>query len=138
MDETTETLKSNVLGLVGAATMGVVMLSPAMTLYGGFGPTFLAAGRAAPLAFLWALVATIPTMISYVALSRRYPVSGSAASWVGLVVSRPIAIWAAWMVFFYYFTNFVMQLVFVIVSALVVAVLAVTVPRSSSLRPSLD
>src|ERR1700683_1089322 len=35
-------LKSDVLGLLGAATLGVVFLSPAMTLYGLFGPTFLA------------------------------------------------------------------------------------------------
>ena len=31
-------LRANVIGLAGAVTLGVVMLSPAMTLYGGFGP----------------------------------------------------------------------------------------------------
>ena len=102
-------LKSNVIGLAGAATLGVVMLSPAMTLYGGFGPTFLAAGRAAPLAFVWALLATLPTVLSYVLLSREYPLSGSTASWINLAAPRPLAMWAAWIVFLYYLTNFVIQ-----------------------------
>jgi len=104
-----KTLKSDVVGLLGAATLGVVMLSPAMTLYGGFGPTFLAAGRAAPLAFVWALLATLPTAISYVILSREYPLSGSTASWINLAAPRPLAVWAGWMVFLYYLTNFVIQ-----------------------------
>jgi amino acid transporter len=92
-------LKSDVVGLLGAATLGVVMLSPAMTLYGGFGPTFLAAGRAAPLAFVWALLATLPTVLSYVLLSREYPLSGSTASWINLAAPHPLAVWAGWIVF---------------------------------------
>ena len=108
-EQSAKTLKSDVVGLLGAATLGVVMLSPAMTLYGGFGPTFLAAGRAAPLAFVWALFATLPTALSYVLLSREYPLSGSAASWIHLAAPRPLAVWAGWMVFLYYLTNFVIQ-----------------------------
>ncbi len=102
-------LEANTIGLLGAVTMGVVMLSPAMSLYGVFGPTFLAAGKAAPLAFIWALAATLPTAISYVLLAREHPLSGSAASWIGLTVPRPIANWCGWMVFMYYFTNFIIQ-----------------------------
>src|SRR5689334_11958186 len=108
-DQSAKTLKSDVVGLLGAATLGVVMLSPAMTLYGGFGPTFLAAGRAAPLAFVWALLATLPTALSYVLLSREYPLSGSTASWINLAAPRPLAVWAGWIVFLYYLTNFVIQ-----------------------------
>ena len=48
-------LKSNVIGLLGATTLGVVFLSPAMTLYGLFGPIFLECGKAAPLSFVLAL-----------------------------------------------------------------------------------
>jgi len=54
-------LKANVIGLLSAATLGVVMLSPAMTLYATFGPAFSTAGNAAPLAYGWALLATVPT-----------------------------------------------------------------------------
>jgi putrescine importer len=102
-------LKADVLGLVGAATLGFAMLSPAMTIYGLFGPTVLAAGRAAPLALIWALVATLPTAVSYALLSRDFPLSGSAASWIRLAAPKGFAIWAGWMVFLYYFTNFIIQ-----------------------------
>lgn len=71
--------------------------------------TFLAAGKAAPLAFVWALAATLPTAISYVQLARRHPLSGSAASWVALAAPVPVAQWAGWMVFLYYLTNFIIQ-----------------------------
>jgi amino acid transporter len=97
------------IGLLGATTLGVVMLSPAMTLYGGFGPAYLNAGAAAPLAFIWALFATLPTAVSYIVLSRDYPTSGSAADWAEKACSRKVAIWVGWMVFLYYLTNFIIQ-----------------------------
>src|SRR5262249_60128598 len=103
--QSAKTLKSDVVGLLGAAALGVVMLSPAMTLYGGFGPTFLAAGRAAPLAFVWALLATLPTALSYVLLSREYPLSGSTASWINLPAPRPLAVLARWIGFLFYLTD---------------------------------
>ncbi len=102
-------LKSNVIGLVGAVTLGVVMLSPAMTIYANFGPSFLAAEKAAPLIFVWALIATLPTAISYVLLSNKYPHSGSAAHWIKRTGLHKLARWAGWMVFFYYLTNFIIQ-----------------------------
>ena len=102
-------LKSGAVGLLGAVTMGVVMLSPAMTIYGNFGPTFLAAGKASPLVFFWALLATLPTAISYALLSRSYPSSGSAATWIAQTGMNRVARWAGWMVFFYYVTNFAIQ-----------------------------
>lgn len=102
-------LKQGGIGLIGATTLGVVMLSPAMTLYGGFGPAYLNAGTAAPLAFIWALLATLPTACSYILLSREHPISGSAASWAELAFSKRVAMWAGWMVFLYYLTNFIIQ-----------------------------
>jgi amino acid transporter len=103
------TLKANVIGLLGAVTLGVVMLSPAMTLLGAFGPSFLSAGKSAPLAFTWALLATIPTAISYALLSRDFSSSGSAANWASQSMPRGLGIWSGWMVFLYYFTNFIIQ-----------------------------
>jgi amino acid transporter len=107
--EQTGPLERGGIGLIGATTLGVVMLSPAMTLYGGFGPSYLNAGAAAPLAFVWALFATLPTAVSYILLSREYPTSGSAADWAEKSFPRKIAIWAGWMVFLYYLTNFMIQ-----------------------------
>ena len=107
------TLKTDVVGLLGAATLGTVMLSPAMTLYGNFGPAFVQVGRAAPLAFVLALIATIPTAASYALLSRDYPDSGSAAGWMARASSRRfgewLGKWAGWIVFLYYFNNFIIQ-----------------------------
>lgn len=103
-----QSLKSGALGLVGAATLGVVMLSPAMTLYANFGAAYATAGSAAPLAFVWALLATLPTAASYALLSRERPEAGSAASWTAAFSTRA-ARWVGWMVFLYYLTNFVLQ-----------------------------
>src|SRR4051812_25522859 len=102
-------LKSNGLGLLATATMGVVMLSPAMTMYGGFGPSFMVAGKAAPLAFILALLATLPTAASYALLARDYPDSGSAAAWISRASFEWIGRWAGWIVFLYYFQNFIIQ-----------------------------
>lgn len=104
-------LKSNVIGLLGATTLGVVFLSPAMTLYGLFGPIVLAAGNVAPLAFVCALLATLPTAYGYAVLSRDFPTSGSAADWSARATNHRVGIWTGWVVFFYYFTNFIIQLV---------------------------
>jgi len=101
-------LKSGSLGLVSAATLGVVMLSPAMTLYANFGAAYATAGSAAPLAFVWALLATLPTACSYALLSRERPEAGSAAAWTAAFAPRA-ARWLGWMVFLYYLTNFILQ-----------------------------
>src|SRR3954471_10358824 len=100
-----QTLKSGSLGLVGAVTLGVVMLSPAMTLYANFGAAYASAGSAAPLAFVWALLATLPTAASYALLSRERPSAGSAAAWTAAALGPRIARWVGWMVFLYYLTN---------------------------------
>ena len=102
-------LKSNVIGLLGATTLGVVFLSPAMTLYGLFGPIFLECGKAAPLSFVLALAATLPTAFSYAVLSRDFPTSGSVADWATRATGSRIGAWAGWLVFLYYFTNFIIQ-----------------------------
>jgi amino acid transporter len=96
-----QTLKSGVVGLAGAATLGVVMLSPAMTLYGNFGASFATAGHAAPLAFIWALLATLPTATSYALLSRERPAAGSAAAWTAQALSTQAGRWVGWMVVLY-------------------------------------
>ena len=104
-----QTLKANGVGLASAATLGVVMLSPAMTLYGNFGAAYSTAGQAAPLAFVWGLLATLPTAFSYALLSRERPSSGSAATWTAQALSARAARWVGWMVFLYYLTNFILQ-----------------------------
>ncbi len=102
-------LRTGVVGLVGAATLGTVMLSPAMTLYANFGAAYGTAGNAAPLAFVLGLFATLPTAASYALVARDYPASGSAATWTALALSPRAARWVGWMAFLYYLTNFILQ-----------------------------
>ena len=80
-----------------------------MTLYGNFGAAFDTAGHAAPLAFVWGLLATLPTAASYALLSRDHPDAGSAAAWTARALSSRTARWVGWMVFLYYLTNFILQ-----------------------------
>ncbi|MFO0593609.1 MAG: APC family permease [Polyangiaceae bacterium] len=111
----THGLRANAMGLLGAVTLGVVMLSPAMTLYACFGPAYLAAGKSSTLAFVWALLATLPTAASYALLSHQFPSSGSAASWISRAclplgsTGAWIGRWAGWIVFLYYLNNFIIQ-----------------------------
>jgi len=108
-ETSTAGLKTNAIGLIGAATFGVVMMSPAITLYGSFGPTIIAAGQFSPFTYLLAFLATLPTAISYALCSREHPDSGSAAGWVARFAPERPAIVASWVVFFYYFLNFIIQ-----------------------------
>src|SRR5207249_10831450 len=78
-------------------------------LYANFGAAFGSAGKAAPLAFVWGLLATLPTAASYALVAREHPDSGSAATWTARALSARAARWVGWMAFLYYVTNFVLQ-----------------------------
>jgi len=94
----TETkLKSGALGIVGVAAMGAVMMSPALGIYGNFGPMAITAGRTTPLVFLLALLATLPTAICYAMISREIPSSGSAYTWLWEAISPAVGIWIGWL-----------------------------------------
>ncbi len=84
----TPRLKSGALGFAGAATMGAVMMAPALGIYANFGPLATNAGVVAPLVFFISLVASLPTAISYALVSREMPSSGSAYTWLWRTV-RP-------------------------------------------------
>src|SRR2546425_7339803 len=84
----TPRLKSGALGFAGAATMGAVMMAPALGIYANFGPLATNAGVVAPVVFFISLVASLPTAISYALVSREMPSSGSAYTWLWRTV-RP-------------------------------------------------
>lgn len=94
---TEPTLKKGALSIVGVAIMGAVMMSPALGIYGNFGPMALSAGRSTPLVFLIALFATLPTALSYAMISREIPSSGSAYTWLWETVSPSVGIWIGWL-----------------------------------------
>lgn len=94
----TETkLKKNALGIVGVAAMGAVMMSPALGIYGNFGPMALTAGKSTPFVFLLALIATLPTVISYAMISKEIPSSGSAYTWLWESLNPAMGIWVGWL-----------------------------------------
>jgi amino acid transporter len=95
---TTETqLKTGALGILGVAAMGAVMMSPALGIYGNFGPMAQTAGKTTPLVFLIALLATLPTAICYAMISREIPSSGSAYTWLWEAISPAVGIWIGWL-----------------------------------------
>src|SRR5262249_60513792 len=91
-DQSAKTLKSDVVGLLGAATLGVVMLSPAMTLYGGFGPTFLAGGGVATLALGWGRFAPFSLGITSLYVVRALPLFGCTGIRVHVPAHSPGAV----------------------------------------------
>lgn len=110
-DKTTSSteLRKDTIGLLGAATLGMAFLSPAMTIYAVFGPLFLACGRAVPFSLMTALLATLPTALSYAILSRDHPSSGSTADWATQAAGHGAGAWVGWIVFLYYLTNNIVQ-----------------------------
>ena len=95
-------LKSGTLGLISLATFGVVMMSPALGLYGQFGPIASLVGETAPLVYLAALLVSLPTAISYALLNRALPSAGSAFTWVWVALSPTLGTWVGLMMIAYY------------------------------------
>lgn len=83
-------LRPNTIGPWGLAALAIGITSPAMGLYGLWGPMQTAAGPIAPLIFLAAMLLVLPTAISYALLNREAPSSAAAAAWLWISVS-PIA-----------------------------------------------
>jgi amino acid transporter len=103
------TLKAGVLGFAGAATLGAVMMAPALGIYGNFGPLATSAGKVAPVVFFIALVASLPTAISYALVSREMPSSGSAYTWLWRATRPVVGMAVGLMMALYYIIAVVLQ-----------------------------
>ena len=75
-------LKGNTIGPWGLAALAIGITSPAMGLYGLWGPMQVAAGPITPLIFIAAMLLTLPTAISYALLNREAPSAGAASTWL--------------------------------------------------------
>jgi APA family basic amino acid/polyamine antiporter len=82
-----ERLKANTIGPWGLAALAIGITSPAMGLYGLWGPMQSAAGPITPLIFLAAMLMTLPTAISYAELNRKAPSAAAASAWVWAAVN---------------------------------------------------
>jgi len=102
-------LKANVLGLAALTTIGAVMMAPALGLYGNWGPMASIVGLPTPLVFLAALAVSIPTAVSYALVNREMPSAGSAFTWVGKTLSRPVAIGVGLVMAAYYTVAVILQ-----------------------------
>lgn len=89
-------LRANSMTWVGAALLGAIIMSPASGLYFNFTPIEATAGRVVPLVFLIAMVVTLPTALSYAALSRSLPSAGSAYTWVQAALNPTAGVFVGW------------------------------------------
>ena len=103
------TLKADTVGLIGAASVGMAMLSPAMAIYLVFGPNVLFAGKAASLVFVLAMLAMLPTALSYALVARELPSAGSAFAWASTAIHPRAGTWVGWITAVYYLMNVVLQ-----------------------------
>src|SRR5580698_8119610 len=83
-------LKANTIGPWGLAALAIGITSPAMGLYGLWGPMQVAAGPITPLIFLASMLMVLPTAISYALLNREAPSAGAASTWLWTAVN-PVA-----------------------------------------------
>lgn len=106
-------LKKGVFGIIGVTALGAVMMSPALGIYGNFGPIALTAGRATPFVFLLALFITLPTAICYAMVSKEIPSSGSAYTWLWETMNPFIGVWIGWLLYgFFIIVVFLQPLLF--------------------------
>lgn len=95
-------LKHNAIGLLQAAMLGIVFISPALGFYGNWGPVAATSGGVAPLVFLIGAAVIAPTALSYAFVARRLPSAGSAFAWAGHSINRHVGSWLGWMMLPYY------------------------------------
>ncbi len=112
-DQKNTNLKSGTWGIVGVTALGAVMMSPALGIFGNFGPIALTAGNTTPLIYLLALLVTLPTAINFAMVSKEMPSSGSAYTWLWETTNPFIGIWIGWLLFgFFLIVVFLQPLLF--------------------------
>jgi amino acid transporter len=105
-------LRAGAIGLVGLAVLGAVMMSPALGIYGNWGPMASLVGLPTPLVFLAALVISVPTAVSYAVISKELPSAGSAFTYVWESMSPALGTWTGLMMTIYYTVAVTLQPIF--------------------------
>jgi putrescine importer len=95
-------LRKNSLGLLGVGTLGAVMLSPALGIYGNFAAMETTAGAVTSLIFIIGLFIALPSAISYAMVARELPAAGSAYTWLWRATKPGIGLWVGWIMATYY------------------------------------
>ncbi len=89
-------LRANSMGWIGAAALGAIIMSPAGGIYFNFGPMVSAAGTVAPFIFIMAMLASLPTALSFAVISREMPAAGSVYTWVWNATRPTIGLFVGW------------------------------------------
>ena len=97
------------MGLVGAASMGAIMMAPALGLYGNWGPLALDVGIIAPLMFIVGLLIALPTAISYAVIAGVMPSAGSAYTWLWRALTPGAGMFIGWILIAYYIVAVILQ-----------------------------
>ena len=96
------TLRNGAIGLVAVASLGAIMMSPALGIYSWFPAIMTTAGGIVPFIFILALLVSIPTAVSYAVISRTRPSAGSAYTWVAEAARPRVGTWLGIMLALYY------------------------------------
>jgi amino acid transporter len=95
-------LRNNSLGLLGVGTLGAVMLSPALGIYGNFAAMETTAGAVTSFLFILGLIIALPSAISYAMVAREIPAAGSAYTWLWRATRPSLGLWVGWVMTTYY------------------------------------
>ena len=90
------------LGLRGVVLFGLAYMTPLIVL-GTFGIVAESTGGAVPTAYLLALVAMLFTAVSYGRMAARFPVAGSAYTYVRRAIDSRVGFLVGWAVLLDYF-----------------------------------
>ena len=89
-------LRANSMGWLGAAALGAIIMSPAGGIYFNFGPMISAAGAVVPFVFIVAMLASLPTALSFAVISREMPSAGSVYAWVWNATRPALGLFVGW------------------------------------------
>jgi amino acid transporter len=95
-------LRANSMGWIAAAAIGAIIMSPAGGIYFNFGPMVQKAGAVVPFIFIVALVASLPTALSFAMVAREMPSAGSVYTWIWNAARPSLGLFVGWILVGFY------------------------------------
>ena len=98
----TPKLRANSMGWIAAAAIGAIIMSPAGGIYFNFGPMVQKAGAVEPFIFIVALIASLPTALSFAMVAREMPSAGSVYTWIWNAARPSLGLFVGWILVGFY------------------------------------
>jgi amino acid transporter len=95
-------LRANSMGWIAAAAIGAIIMSPAGGIYFNFGPMVQKAGAVVPFIFFIALLASLPTALSFAMVAREMPSAGSIYTWIWNATRPSLGLFVGWILMGFY------------------------------------